>query len=205
MASPHEGASLSQGGPLSGAADLLRQAMMSGSQRYVQIPVVFLIISPVIFPCNAATLQPCQFHMLLGVFRPAHRHWHGTAPAQSPPQQSNAAIWQFMHHGQRWVVQNDRRWQRSVRFVPRARNSGASTTLFPRFSLVPARPRLGPIASLEGRQISRAPRRSDWPCAVSKSQQLNYSLHVHCAVPPPAHHSAQSNSFLVALLALLHY
>jgi len=35
MASPHEGASNSQGGPLSGAADLLRQAMMSGSQRYV--------------------------------------------------------------------------------------------------------------------------------------------------------------------------
>jgi len=32
MASPHEGASQGQGGPLSGAADLLRQAMMSGSQ-----------------------------------------------------------------------------------------------------------------------------------------------------------------------------
>lgn len=34
MASPYETAN--QGGPLNGAADLLRQAMMSGSQRYVR-------------------------------------------------------------------------------------------------------------------------------------------------------------------------
>lgn len=34
MASPYETANQNQGGPLNGAADLLRQAMMSGTQRY---------------------------------------------------------------------------------------------------------------------------------------------------------------------------
>jgi len=34
MANPYEAANQSQGGPLNGAADLLRQAMMSGTQRY---------------------------------------------------------------------------------------------------------------------------------------------------------------------------
>jgi hypothetical protein len=36
MASPYETANQNQGGPLNGAADLLRQAMMSGTQRYAQ-------------------------------------------------------------------------------------------------------------------------------------------------------------------------
>jgi hypothetical protein len=35
MANPYETANQNQGGPLNGAADLLRQAMMSGTQRYV--------------------------------------------------------------------------------------------------------------------------------------------------------------------------
>ena len=129
MASPHEGASQGQGGPLSGAADLLRQAMMSGSQRYVQKTRVFLIIRPVISPCNPANFT-CYTHArnphaLLRVFRPPHRHWHGTAPAQhgttstiTATARANAADGNSCTRDSVEHSQNHRRWQRSVRFAP---------------------------------------------------------------------------------------
>ena len=129
MASPYEGASQGQGGPLSGAADLLRQAMMSGSQRYVQKTRVFLIIRPVISPCNPANFT-CYTHArnphaLLRVFRPPHRHWHGTAPAQhgttstiTATARANAADGNSCTRDSVEHSQNHRRWQRSVRFAP---------------------------------------------------------------------------------------
>ena len=126
MASPHEGASQGQGGPLSGAADLLRQAMMSGSQRYVQNPRVSDYSS-----CYLA-LQPCQFHMLHPRTQsarpsscvpppapPLARHGTSTsvstitATARANAADVNSCTRDSVEHSQ-----NHRRWQRSVRFAP---------------------------------------------------------------------------------------
>lgn len=153
---------------------------------------MFLIIRPVISPCNPANFT-CYTHArnphaLLRVFRPPHRHWHGTAPApasaQSPPQHEQMPRMAIHAPGTALNILKTTGAGREA-FDSRLElatwgTRPLSTTLFPRFSLVPARPRLGPIALLEGRQISRAPRPSHWPCAVSKSQQLNYSARCMC-------------------------
>jgi hypothetical protein len=202
MASPHEGASQGQGGPLSGAADLLRQAMMSGSQRYVQTSHVFLIICPVISPCNFTCYTHARNpHALLGVFRPPHRHWHGTAPAKSPPQaHANAAMAIHAPGTALGILQNDRRWQRSVRFAPRARNVGrtpakhhAVSAFFSRSRSVTPRSD-GPLggqafwqANLKSpASLSLAVRR------IQISAAHHYSARCMCKQSAPSHHQLSS-------------
>jgi hypothetical protein len=65
MTSPYETANQNQGGPLNGAADLLRQAMMSGSQRYAEslhFPLRASRTLQLLFLPHTASLR--QFHML---------------------------------------------------------------------------------------------------------------------------------------------
>jgi len=95
MASPYETANQNQGGPLNGAADLLRQAMMSGTQRYVDFSlslftythlpffhVLFLLHEAIPAAISHAThytlhttLHPHDFcRASFSLLRPAHRH-----------------------------------------------------------------------------------------------------------------------------------
>ena len=150
-------------------------------------------------PCRNFT---CYTHAISTLFfvrsAPAHRHSTGTA--------ATAAKCRDAIHAPATALKGPKPPAlagRAFHSRPELATWGArplSTTLFPRFSLVPARPRLGPIALSRlwrgQRQISSAPRPSHWPCAVSKSQQASLFCTLLCAVPPPALPALPARRFL---------
>lgn len=143
MASPYETANTNQGGPLSGAADLLRQAMMSGSQRYAAESLTYTrthasSVLRVHFLLHKTPLP--RFHMLhtcttpttsapfLCVFASPPR-----APPQQrrPPQQRNQQrICRDSTSSTLGRGQNDRRNEGTMPFAPPARNVGRTPAIF---------------------------------------------------------------------------